>query len=83
MTFVDFAVQLFHAIQAIDDARVVPISDIGWWGWVAQVGGWFQKWSRSLAMAILGCLRIWACFWALCQLKTQFTTHAGSPDRPC
>lgn len=77
MIFVDFTVQLFHAIQAIDDAGVVLISDIGWWDWVAQVGGWFQKWSGSLAMAILGCLGIGVCFWALCQLKMQFTIHAG------
>lgn len=55
-TFVSFTTTLAHQTIENNLTRTTPIMGEGWWNAMARIGGWVQRWSGALSLAILGFL---------------------------
>ncbi|KAL1778719.1 envelope glycoprotein, partial [Sigmodon hispidus] len=52
-TFLNYTLQLVHAIVKINETRVTPIEAATFWNKLAIAAGWVQRWARSVSLLVL------------------------------
>lgn len=72
-SFVNFTLQLVHAIVRINETRVTPIDENVWWQAMSKIAGWVSRWSGSISLLILCILGLGLGFFMMYRWHLQFS----------